>query len=70
MSRGVQRLARELLKNPIKEHSRQVSFFSEYKNKISHHERMKNRIDSEQGHKDYSHRMWTIELVFANITSN
>ena len=58
------------MKNPIKESGRQVSFFADYKNEISNHERMKNRIDSEQGRKDYSRRMWTIEPVFANITSN
>ncbi len=60
----------QCMKKPVKEHGRQVSFFAAYKNKVSHHERMKKRIDSEQGRKDYSRRMWTIEPVFANITSN
>jgi transposase len=31
---------------------------------------MKRKIDSEQGRKNYARRMWTIEPVFGNITSN
>lgn len=31
---------------------------------------MKQKVDSEQGRKDYARRMWTIEPVFANIRSN
>ncbi|MFC4363011.1 transposase [Simiduia curdlanivorans] len=31
---------------------------------------MKHKVDSDRGRKDYARRMWTIEPVFGNITSN
>jgi hypothetical protein len=31
---------------------------------------MKQKIDSDEGRRLYSRRMWTIEPVFGNITSN
>ena len=31
---------------------------------------MKQKIDSEEGRRKYSRRMWTIEPVFGNIRSN
>jgi hypothetical protein len=29
---------------------------------------MKHRIDTDEGRRIYSHRMWVVEPVFANIT--
>ena len=31
---------------------------------------MKQKIDSEEGRRLYARRMWTVEPVFGNITSN
>jgi len=58
------------MKNPIKEHGRQVSFFNIEQGKKSYLDLMKQKIDSEMGRKIYSRRMWTIEPVFGNICSN
>jgi hypothetical protein len=49
------------------EHGRQVSFIVV---DISYLDLMKKKIDSAVGKKDYAKRMWTIEPVFGNITSN
>ena len=37
---------------------------------MSYLDLMKQKIDSEDGRRIYSKRMWTIEPVFGNITSN
>ena len=58
------------MKNPIKDQGRQVSFYAHYIETDSCLELMKRRIDSEEGCKEYGRRMWTIEPVFGNITSN
>ena len=58
------------MKNPINEQGRQVSFYADYIETDSCLELMKKRIDSEQGRREYGRRMWTIEPVFGNITSN
>ena len=58
------------MKNPIKEHGRQVSFLNIEQSKKSYLDLMKQKIDSEAGRKIYSRRMWTIEPVFGNICSN
>ena len=58
------------MKNPIKEHGRQVSFFNIEQGKKSYLDLMKQKIDSEMGRKIYSRCMWTIEPVFGNICSN
>lgn len=63
-------LQSECMKKPVKEHGRQVSFIVEEENNTNYLDLMKVKIDSEQGRKDYAKRMWTIEPVFANITSN
>jgi hypothetical protein len=31
---------------------------------------MKHRIDTDEGRRIYSHRMWVVEPVFANITTH
>jgi transposase len=63
-------LRTQCMKNPVEKQGRQVSFLLEDQEKKSHLDLMKQRIDSEKGRKDYSRRMWTIEPVFGNITSN
>lgn len=63
-------LQSECMKKPVKDHGRQVSFVVEEENNTNYLDLMKVKIDSEQGKKDYAKRMWTIEPVFANITSN
>ena len=63
-------LQKQCMKNPVKEHGRQVSFLVDDENNTNYLDLMKQRIDSPQGKKDYAKRMWTIEPVFGNITSN
>ena len=58
------------MKKPVKDQGRQVSFYADYIETDSCLELMKRRIDSEQGRREYGRRMWTIEPVFGNITSN
>jgi len=60
----------DCMQKPLKEHGRQVSFKVEEANNTNYLDLMKQKIDSEQGRKDYAKRMWTIEPVFGNITSN
>ncbi len=47
---------------------RQVSFVLEDKRKPNHTDWMKQRIDTDEGRRIYSHRMWVVEPVFGNIT--
>ncbi len=63
-------LQAECMKKPLKEHGRQVSFLVDDKGNSNCLDLMKKKIDSEQGKRDYAKRMWIIEPVFANITSN
>ncbi|MEE8056322.1 MAG: IS1182 family transposase [Pseudomonadales bacterium] len=58
------------MKNPIKDQGRQVSFLPKEHEQESFLDLMAKRIDSEEGRRNYSRRMWTIEPVFGNITSN
>ena len=58
------------MKKPIKEQGRQVSFLNKVQEKISCLDLMKEKVDSVEGRRIYSRRMWTIEPVFGNITSN
>jgi transposase len=60
----------ECMMKPLKEHGRQVSFQVESEDNKSYLDLMKQKVDSEQGRKKYARRMWTIEPVFGNITSN
>ena len=55
---------------PVKEHGRQVSFVVDHEKNTNYLDLMKQKIDSAAGKKDYAKRMWTIEPVFGNITSN
>ena len=63
-------LQSQCMKKPVKEHGRQVSFVVEEEGNTNYLDLMKARIDSEAGKDAYARRMWTIEPVFANITSN
>lgn len=58
------------MRNPVKENGRQASFLNKSQTKISYLDLMKAKIDSMEGRRMYSRRMWTIEPVFGNITSN
>ena len=60
----------ECMKKPLNEHGRQVSFRVDREDNHNYLDLMKQKIDSEQGRAVYSRRMWTIEPVFGNITSN
>jgi hypothetical protein len=60
----------ECMRNPVKEKGRQESFLNERQEKITYLDLMKRKIDSPEGRRMYSRRMWTIEPVFGNITSN
>jgi transposase len=51
-------------------HGRQVSFIIDKERKNKYTEWMKVRVDSELGKMVYSHRMSTVEPVFANIGTN
>jgi len=51
-------------------HGRQVSFIVNGDQKSPYTEWMKIRVDSEYGKQIYSHRMSTVEPVFANIGTN
>lgn len=63
-------LQKDCMSKALKEHGRQVSFAVESDSNTNYLDLMKAKIDSEQGKQDYAKRMWTIEPVFANITSN
>jgi hypothetical protein len=58
------------MKNPVKEKGRQVSFLNKQQVRTSYLDMMKEKVDSVEGWRIYSRRMWTIEPVFGNITSN
>jgi transposase len=60
----------QCMKNPVKDQGRQVSFLNEEQQKVTYLDLMKKKIDSEEGRRIYSRRMWVIEPVFGNITSN
>ena len=58
------------MEKPIKEQGRQVSFLNTEQKQTNYLDLMKEKIDSAEGRRMYSRRMWTIEPVFGNITSN
>ncbi|CAA0121200.1 Uncharacterised protein [BD1-7 clade bacterium] len=58
------------MQKPLKEVGRNVSFPVTGSERVSYLDRMRAIIDSEAGRMQYAKRMWTIEPVFANITSN
>lgn len=63
-------LSSKCMKTAPTERGRQISILHEDKMHERYIDLMKQRIDSEAGRAQYSKRMWTIEPVFGNITSN
>ena len=63
-------MATRCMKKAVKGRGRQVQFLNEDQAKASYTDLMKQKIDSEDGARQYSRRMWTIEPVFGNICSN
>jgi hypothetical protein len=63
-------LQSKCMKREVKLQGRQVSFLIKSKRKDSHLDLMKKKIDSEEGKRLYSRRMWVIEPVFGNICVN
>ena len=53
-----------------KNQGRQISVLIGSKRKVTHLDRMRKVIDSEDGKAMYNKRMYTIEPVFGNICSN
>ncbi len=60
----------QCMKRDVKMQGRQISVLIESKRKVTHLDKMRKIIDSEDGKKLYSRRMYTIEPVFGNICSN
>ena len=61
----------QCLRHPERTPVRQVVFFTGVVHKaVSHTERMKRRIDSEEGRRRYGQRFATVEPVFGNIRHN
>ena len=63
-------LASKCLQNPVKTKGRQIQFLNEETARTKYGDLMKQKIDSERGAQEYGKRMWIIEPVFGNITSN
>ena len=63
-------LSTRCMRNKVTSRGRQVIFLNEDTRRISYLDLMRQKIDSESGREQYSKRMWTIEPVFGNITSN
>ena len=63
-------LASRCLQNPVKSKGRQIQFLNEETAKTKYGDLMKQKIDSERGAEEYGKRMWIIEPVFGNLTSN
>lgn len=64
------KLSSKCMQNPVRSRGRQVQFLNEETAKVKYADLMKQKIDSEQGAEEYAKRMWVIEPVFGNITSN
>ncbi len=63
-------LQRQCMRKPPKATGRQVQFLINQSQNISHSDRMKVKIDSPAGRRQYSKRLGAIEPVFGNITVN
>ncbi len=63
-------LQRQCMRNPPKVIGRQIQFGDDSSKTISYTDRMKVKIDSSAGRRQYSKRLGTIEPVFGNITVN
>lgn len=63
-------LQQQCMRNPAKETGRQVQFPDESTLVVSYSDKMKVKIDSPVGRRQYSKRLGAIEPVFGNITVN
>lgn len=63
-------LKKQCMKRDVKKQGRQISVLIDSEKKVTHLDRMKKLIDSEEGKALYSKRMHIIEPVFGNICSN
>ena len=63
-------LQNECMRKSPKSTGRQVQFLTEKVQNISHSDRMKIKIDSSIGRRQYSKRLGAIEPIFGNITVN
>jgi len=62
-------LREQCLRNPKTTRSRQVAVLTR-KPRVTHSERMRERIDSDEGRERYGQRLGVVEPVFANIRYN
>lgn len=63
-------LKKQCMKKDVNQQGRQLSVLIDSKKKVTQLDKMRKIIDSEDGKKQYSRRMHTIEPVFGNICSN
>ena len=63
-------LSSKCMQNEVTSRGRQVTFLNRETAKSKYADLMKQKIDGEEGAEEYSKRMWIIEPVFGNITSN
>ena len=63
-------LQRQCMRSPPKERGRQVLFLLNAKHHLSYTDKMRIKIDSSIGRRQYSKRLGLIEPVFGNITVN
>ncbi|MGB2740692.1 MAG: transposase [Cognaticolwellia sp.] len=63
-------LQKQCMRKPPKSTGRQVQFLTNRVQNVSHSDRMKIKIDSSIGRRQYSKRLGAIEPVFGNITVN
>ena len=63
-------LQKQCMRKPPKSTGRQVQFLTNRVQNVSHSDRMKVKIDSPIGRRQYSKRLGAIEPVFGNITAN
>ena len=62
-------LRAQCLQKPDVTQTRQVAVLTRYKH-MEHSQRMRERIDSEEGRRQYAQRLGTVEPVFGNIRHN
>ena len=63
-------LQKQCMRKPPKSTGRQIQFLTNRVQSVSHSDRMKVKIDSPIGRRQYSKRLGAIEPVFGNITVN
>jgi len=63
-------LSGQCMRNKVTGRGRQIQFLNDDQKRTSYMELMRRKIDSDEGRHQYSKRMWVIEPVFGNITSN